>query len=123
MWGCAPRVCAKKYDLRVLFKMRLRSRRRGAGPLFACNCLYVICLRNLASIAFWGFLMVVYDCTARAPGRAAVLTLWCRRLWFLLIWLSGGDDGIRCVRKGSLDPSVSQRSGSGFRPIRGRTLN
>jgi hypothetical protein len=28
--------------------------------------------------------------------------------------------GIRCARKGSLDPSVSQRSGSGFRPIRGR---
>jgi hypothetical protein len=27
-----------------------------------------------------------------------------------------------CARKGSLDPSVSQRSGSGFRPIRERTF-
>jgi hypothetical protein len=46
----------------------------------------------------------------------------CRRLGFLLVvWLSGADDGIRCARKGSLDPSVSQRSGSGFRPIRSGT--
>jgi hypothetical protein len=27
------------------------------------HSLYVIYLRNLASIAFWGFVMVVYDCS------------------------------------------------------------